>query len=130
MKEYAEILHAIADGRDVQWQGNNLGWYAQPPEQTLREVCNRQFPPARYRVKPATININGHEVPEPLRVEPAAGDLVWVPALLQTNTITDDFRYNPGSEYSTAYFARGLCHATKEAAEQHARALLSFTSKE
>lgn len=81
-----------------------------------------------YRRKPRTININGFEVPEPLRTAPCEGTEVYLPSLdghglvarkRFVDNIFDDLRLK-----------RGLLHLTKEAAEMHAKALLSFTSKE
>lgn len=77
-----------------------------------------------YRRKPRTININGFEVPEPLRVAPenmteyyladtsrGYGKLVW-----------------RGQPVDMEWLAAGICHLTAEAAELHTRALLSFTA--
>lgn len=128
MKEYAEILRAIADGRDVQIE--TCGTWGDPNSPALVLDCMlKGIAPARLRVKPATININGHEVPEPLRVAPTEGTAYWRVSVSEiqlagaANTWNDD-------AYDRRWLARGLCHATKEAAEQHARALLSFTIKE
>lgn len=76
-----------------------------------------------YRRKPRTININGHEVPEPLRVAPAHGVTIYraCPKELWLSSQWQD------SPYQRTALARGLLHATSEAAEVHARALLSFT---
>lgn len=133
MKEYAEILHAIADGKQIQQNNTPPGaqdfcWANVSPEALLLALGQGQRP-TRLRVKPATININGHEVPEPLRVAPADGAAYWRVTVSDkqlagaVNTWNDDV-------YDHRWLARGLCHATKEAAEQHARALLSFTTKE
>jgi hypothetical protein len=66
---------------------------------------------------PKTININGFEVPEPLRTI-EDGMVIFMPSLI-LNVVT--FR-----DALTA----GFCHATNEAAELHAKALISFTKKQ
>jgi len=76
-----------------------------------------------YRQIPKTININGHEVPEPMREKPEIGTKYWyvdIDELYQWTTWQDD-------EYDNLLLSRGLCHATEEAAIAHAKALFSFT---
>lgn len=83
----------------------------------------------RYRRKPKTILINGYEVPEPIRNLPDLGkcrisETVWIPSLSEYPS----FALGVGNSYTRVFFDRGLCHLTKEAAELHAKALLSFTT--
>lgn len=127
MKEYAEILRAIGDGRDVQifrTDPTAAGTWTYIEAGTVLRMLGQGYKP-RLRVKPYnTIEINGHAVPKPLRVAPVEGDRCWVVALS-----TRRHQWG-GFDYDKWWLARGLCHATKEAAEQHARALLSFTTTE
>lgn len=78
-----------------------------------------------YRRKPRTININDHEVPEPMRVKPKIGEDYVYP------DFGDDEMYGcykwRNDKVDINYFNNGLCHTTKEAAIAHAKALLSFT---
>lgn len=80
-----------------------------------------------YRRKQKTININGFEVPEPLRVAPEIGDDVYAVLL------TEEKGYFPlvynGYADDALWFSLGVCHSTKEAAQAHAKALLSFSQK-
>jgi len=78
---------------------------------------------AEYRRKRKTININGYEVPEPVR-EPLEmcvtyflPNLAAGPCKLYWNNDTSD----------TAWLAAGLIHLTPEDADLHKKALLSFT---
>ena len=80
-----------------------------------------------YRKKPKTININGFEVPEPLREVPIENKVCYVVNLADPVKIVNCVD-------SKAYFCflkqtleKGLVHSTAEAAELHAKALLSFT---
>jgi len=78
-----------------------------------------------YRQITKTININSHEVPEPMREEPDIGTDYFV-----VSPYSDD-----GVEGSTwevcnvdkRFLRFGLCHLTREAAIAHAKALFSFT---
>ena len=88
------------------------------------------LPSLQYRRKPPApkfILINGHQVPEPMRVAPARDCGYWHPAVnesigkfTQISTWDDDGLDRQRLE-------RGICHLTREAAELHATALLSFT---
>ena len=82
------------------------------------------FDDCEYRRKPKTININGHDVPEPVREPLENGREYWV---------ADVSKYYPPNydwyddEYDAFRLKRGIIHLTKEAAQQHVDALLSFT---
>jgi hypothetical protein len=85
-----------------------------------------------YRRKPRTININGFDVPEPVREPLKHGQEYYIP-------IIADFFSNPnpyaqfiwtGTPIDNSWLARGLIHLPKEAAAIHTKALLSFTSNE
>ena len=81
-----------------------------------------------YRRKPRVILINGIEVPEPLREKPEVGAKYWIPDIWDTEgdpTSAAIHWKNDGSD--NGWFSIGICHLTKEAAELHAKALLSFT---
>ena len=77
-----------------------------------------------YRLKPRTININGFEVPEPLRHEPSDGTVYYVLDMSEVIVLkwTSDV-----SEYQ--WLKAGLIHLTRENAEKHIEALLSFTKE-
>lgn len=80
-----------------------------------------------YRRKPRTININGHEVPEPVRSPLIRGTTYHVPNLvnyggkLSEDLLWDDDMLDHFSLNS------GIVHLSEEAAIKHAEALLSFT---
>ena len=78
----------------------------------------------QYRRKPRTININGIEVPEPLREAPEIGSYFWVPNI----PIPSPYRLSwEGKEVDFLALRAGLAYRTKEAADTHGRALASFT---
>ncbi|MBW5406919.1 hypothetical protein ACISK3_05170 [Morganella morganii] len=81
---------------------------------------------SEYRLKPRYIDINGHQVQEPVREPPEVGDRYWV--------ITLEYGACPhvwtGSDQEIyCWIERGLIHLTQEAAEAHIAAILSFTQK-
>lgn len=81
-----------------------------------------------YRRKPRTININGHEVPEPLREVSTNLRKVY----MTCPQAKPGFRLlGTGSpEVIDELLDKGMLHDTAEAAEAHAKALLSFTNGE
>ena len=78
----------------------------------------------QYRRTPKTININGFEVPEPLRKEPNYGDECYTLVEL-FNFIK--FVWN-GSAIEIKRLELGLVHLTAKAATIHSEALTSFTA--
>lgn len=80
----------------------------------------------QYRRKPRTININGIEVPEPMREVPEDGTKYYMP--MCDNEVDCSVWGNSMSD--TRWLNWGVCHLTREAAELHAKALLSFTKRE
>jgi hypothetical protein len=88
-------------------------------------ICNNiPMDTSSWYIAPATININGYEVPEPLRTAPEPGSRYYVASTgvdipSRYEWLDDDVDY--------LYLARGIVHLTKEDASLHAKALLSFT---
>lgn len=89
------------------------------------KCCPTWIPLTEYRRKPRTININGFEVPEPVREPLQDWQKYFIPSLASDNGI--DCHTWHGDEYDDKWLAKGIIHLTKEAAETHAKALLSFT---
>ena len=84
-----------------------------------------------YRRKPPTININGFEVPEPC-CSLGIGDEFYWPAIGRFGCDSDLFHTGAwtGHKSHRRLLGRGLLHRTREAAELHAKALLSFTQEQ
>ena len=83
-------------------------------------------PATKYRRKQKTIIINGFEVPEPVREPLPCGAYYCVANISIT---TGPMQYRWGDDRIDFRFLReGLIHLTPEAAELHAKALLSFTT--
>lgn len=86
------------------------------------------YPTDEYRRKPRTIKINGVDVPEPCREMLEEGTEYWVP-LIGSSSLAAMYGWE-GCSRDERILPRGLIHLTREDAEAHAKALLSFTSLE
>ncbi len=74
--------------------------------------------------KPCTININGYEVPEPMREAPARGSSYFYAELASGYHVSSWWR---GDDVDYMRLEAGMVHSTYEAAELHSKALRSFT---
>lgn len=81
-----------------------------------------------YRRKPRTININGHEVPEPVRSLLNIDDEYYVVRPDRECHFHRGTWDNSQAEH--IWLRLGLIHLKLEAAIKHAEALLSFTRNE
>lgn len=78
----------------------------------------------KYRRKPRTIIINGHEVPEPVREPLEEGEQYYVVDLKGIDESPTSWCDN---FMDLSLLAYGLIHLTPAAADLHRKALLSFT---
>jgi len=81
-----------------------------------------------YRRKPRTININGFEIPEPVRWRLCDGDQYFIPDPTCRNLF--HYIFWDGCMTDIHRLKCGLIHLTRDAATKHAKALLSFTQVE
>lgn len=113
--EYAKIAqHDAEPWKHFEYYAA-VGWVECSPLMSFNETVE-------YRLKPLTININGFEVPEPLRHEPSDGTDYYV---LDMSEVSEMKWTSDVSEYQ--WLKAGIIHLTREAAEKHLEALLSFT---
>ena len=120
--KYASILRAIADGEEIELFFMDR-WQVATPDQALAGIASGDFP--LLRIKPKVININGHEVPAPYRGEMKRGQEYFVVSL-SSSVGRSTFMWH-GDNYDHIAMKHGLVHLTEDAAEIHAKALLSFT---
>jgi hypothetical protein len=93
-----------------------------------RFVHPRWIKEVQYRRKPKTININGFEVPEPLREYPEVGTVIF---LASTNCTMGNNHSKWRNDYTyLEWLEKGIVHLTSEAAQEHINAILSFTRKD
>ncbi|MGJ7194690.1 hypothetical protein ABM005_04380 [Morganella morganii] len=79
-----------------------------------------------YRLKPSFIDINGHQVPEPVREPLECRTDYFIADISVIVTPMVRWRGNPDD---LSRLSKGIIHMTEEAADAHIAALLSFTQK-
>lgn len=123
MKQYAEDAAETDEPwrRWEHWEKVNGRWFSLHGHPSWHET-------KRYRRKPRTININGHEVPEPLRQALVRGASYYVPNVFSEGRA--DQMVWTGDDFDLRSLKRGLVHLNRAAAKAHAQALLSFTEVE
>jgi hypothetical protein len=80
-----------------------------------------------YRRKPRTIRIGDYDVPEPMREEPEKMTLYYRASIEYSSCVAQNYWRGDSLDY--LWLERGHVHATQEAAEIHAKALISLTAK-
>lgn len=128
--KHKDLIIVWANGGTIQWWSDGQQSWRDVHQSNLYQ-SNLYQPDfncdAKFRVKPKTISINGIEVPAPEQQALDTGTIYYMPSLLNSTLFGCCSWDNDGEDKRT--LSRGLVHLTKEAAEQHAKALLSFTSK-
>lgn len=79
------------------------------------------------RIKKKTLRIGAFDVPEPVRKPLEAGTKYYVPKP-HSEPLVDYYKW-VGDGVDHTLVQRGLAHLSEEAAELHAKALLSFTAR-
>lgn len=121
--KHSEFLHALADGRGDEFECNYADWGADLWSRSTDYAWSISNRPGDWTVrrKPRTIRIGEMDVLEPMRVAPAMGTAVWL-VCIHTDP---PFRYSwSGNATEQRWLKLGICHLTKEAAEQHRKALI------
>ena len=78
-----------------------------------------------YRRKVKTIRIGEYDVPEPLRVKPNIKEKYYFVTFKVEDNVHSYFWYN--NNVDNQLLSNGVVHLTREAAELHAKALISLT---
>ena len=116
--ELVPIIVAAAEGKVVQCLSSDGSW--SDSAGAFTSLC-------KYRVKPEepkTIKVNGFDVPEPMRDEPAE-NATYAVAQPSEGDYYNEFSWG-GCPLETNWLQRGLLHSTKEAAVAHAKAMLGI----
>ena len=122
--KHATILRAIADGLEVQFRKNESEHWSdmrggEPGRNPITWLS------LEWRIKPRMIVCGKHSWPEPMRVAPVDGTEYWVVSATGRDAI-EKIGWNM-DETDKRCLSRGLCHTTKEAAEQHVAALIAIS---
>ena len=84
-------------------------------------------PVNEYRRKPRTVNINGFDVPEPVRSPLENGTIYYISYIsAPDDALAWECKWR-SDKYDFNYLKKGIVHLVEEAAIKHAEALLSFT---
>lgn len=122
-KEFLPLVQALADGETIQVKTD------EDPVIWLNIDCPAfDKTPEDYRIKPRTININGIEVPEPMREPPECDSRYYFPSFSSSESIGWSYWNRASKDYYL--LASGLCHASRDAAKEHAKALISLTKRD
>ena len=135
MKNEKEFMEALLEGRKLTTDHTKTKIYLlengslvyEKQEGEARSMTFSNIDPAiHWFIVPKTININGFEVPEPERKPLKKGMHYWVPNIYRKEDQADRNTWT-SPESDGRILDLNLIHLTKEAAELHAKALLSFT---
>jgi hypothetical protein len=131
-KHAAILMRAIADGvplSEFELRSIVGGWVDLADADGTARV-DWFYEPEHWEVrrKPKTININGHEVPNPLAYLENGAE--YFTFCIIDGCAQADHHFNRDTDIGENHCRMGIAHATKEAAEAHAKALLSFTAKD
>lgn len=136
MQSHEEMFEAILAGETIESEGGKHSYKLDKKTGRLiynslesYRICHSGILTdiEQWSIKQRTININGHEFPEPLRVAPKEGTPVFIPAF-EVDLFSEYTYFHDG--VGCEFLEHGVLHLTKEAAIAHAKALLSFTEKE
>lgn len=126
--KHAAIIKAYADWAQVSETPWDIFQFQTTTGLWIDFTCEpRFFPCEDYRIKPRTININGFEVPEPVS-EALENHTEYFKVELGYDELCDNYMWC-GDASDEHWLHLGIIHLTKEAAQFHAKALLSFTKK-
>lgn len=118
--KHAEILRAIADGLEV--EGKTGGQWIKATA-TYNPLSHYYL---EWRIKPRMIVCGKHSWPEPMREAPADGCKFYIASPSWSVIPVNHFTWC-SNRSDHIPLERGMCHSTKEAAEQHARALIAIS---
>lgn len=130
--ENAQILRAIADGKNVQycvgtvWLGSTHYGPWENFDGTSIEACQSLLGVGNYkwRIAPKTINIAQHEVPEPHKVPLQHGQTYFVPNVSTAGATQRAWYDEPRDMHA---LESSLVHLDIRSATVHAKALLEVS---
>jgi hypothetical protein len=85
----------------------------------------RVFNGNKLRLKPRTMNINGHDVPWPMTVAPAVGTRVYAASVLDSGKTSISYEWD-GGDLDMQWLKTRILHLTEANARLHIKAILSF----
>ena len=122
-QETIDIMRAWLDGETVEESLSSGRWVEIGGPDKVRSAVFEDY--RVYRIKPRTIRIGKYDVPEPEREAPMYGQKYYVPSITSEDRVSTRDWIKHSTDFSL--LSSGLIHLTIEAAETHAKALLSLT---
>ena len=121
LEEIAAVMRKRPEDwwREFQYLDNTNIWFDAQHALAVWAAFINEMP---VRRRPRTITIAGIEVPEPMREAPPKGANIYIADLLKRALVTCSSW--DGTRWDFLQLQRGHCHLTREAAQQHARALI------
>ena len=128
-QETLDAMRAWADGETVEESLSSGRWVEIGGPDKVRSAVFEDY--RVYRIKPRTIRIGKYDVPAPLPVDCGTFDAnttYYSPDIESMDgTFTTEEQFWCWDRIDVLRLERGLVHLTREAAELHARALISLT---
>jgi hypothetical protein len=126
MKDHVEMFEALLAGKLLI---NSLGQVIQLDKGIISiykgsTLVPLKFDPKQWEVKVNTININGFNIPEPVKEPLEIGCVYYTPHLSPHYYLKDTWYEDPLDYF---YLNNGLIQLTEEAAIQQAKAFISLT---
>jgi len=125
-----DILYSkeLRNGDPCKIQGMTLFTVSDVTYTCKDRFCQTHFKNLTWTKPVVTANINGFDVLAPETEPPKEGTLYWIP-VVSAKELASCARWAKDA-IDNRSLKRGLVHLTKEAAQAHAKALLSFTERE
>ena len=122
--KHAELIKQWLDDDSVEVECKDIG------DDTWYSVGSPSWDEGtEYRIKPKMIRCGDLEFPEPMRVAPEIGTTYWtadIRARRDERVMADEWTWS-NDKQDMLWLEAGICHLTSDAAEAHAKALLSLT---
>lgn len=119
-----ELLKAYLNGKIIVYKESAV--WQKKDGLHFPSISNSEIKDKKWSIKDRAININGFEVPEPYCGEMEMEKVYWYPQI--TEGSAEDFSWKDDAT-DRIIMESGMLRLTKEAAELHLQALLSFTKQ-
>lgn len=130
MNNYREMYEALLRGKTLQNNGYkiHMDTAGNIVDDGGCTVHVGYLMPESWSIKPKTININGFEVPEPVREPLKEGEDYWLVNMDDEHGFV--FSQWRNKKNDNFWLSKGMIHRSEAAAVLHTNALWSFTAKE
>lgn len=126
-QETLDAMRAWLDGETLEYRdmGTFPEWKIVVPHSECEGLPFLFDDSDEYRIKPRTIRIGEHDVPMPVSETPLYGQKYYMPSVTSEDLVST--REWIKHSIDRRLLSSGLIHLNREAAELHAKALISLT---